>query len=258
MNLAFEQYGSGHPIVLLHAFPLSDKMWSGNIKSLIELGFRLILPDLRGFGQSADFSSINSMKMMARDVNELLVFLQIEKAFIGGLSMGGYVTFDLYRLFPQKFAGLILCDTNAAADTVEKQESRYELIKKIEFHGIQALIENMLLNVIGGFTKTSNPELVSKIEKMFLQTEPKAAIAALRGMAERVDNTEILVKIDIPTIIIFGEQDKITNLQTAKLLHKQIKNSQFHTIKNAGHYSNLEQPEQFNLVLRNFIKEVGF
>jgi pimeloyl-ACP methyl ester carboxylesterase len=93
---------------------------------------------------------------------------------------------------------------------------------------------------------------------MFLQTEPKAAIAALRGMAERVDHTEILVKIDIPTIIICGEQDKITNLQTAKLLHKQIKNSQFHTIKNAGHYSNLEQPEQFNLVLRNFIKEVGF
>ena len=256
MNLAFEDYGNGVPVVLIHAFPLTNKMWNVNKKPIIESGFRLILPDLRGFGRSPNFSETNSIEAMARDIDELLSFLKIEKAIIGGLSMGGYVTFNLYRLFPQKFAGLVLCDTNSASDTGEKRKLRYELIKKIESQGSQALIENMLPNLISDFTKNTNRELVAELETMFAEIEPEAATTALHAMAEREDQTEILGKINVPTVLIFGEEDRVTNLQTAKNLHGQIKNSRFYTIKNAGHYSNMEQPGQFNKILKNFIQEV--
>lgn len=256
MVLAFEEYGNGSPVVLIHAFPLSGEMWNANKKPLVESGFRLILPDLRGFGRSPDFSEMNTIEAMARDINELLDFLKIEKAIIGGLSMGGYVTFNLYRLFPQKFAGLVLCDTNSGSDTFEKRKSRYELIEKIESQGSQALIENMLPNTISDFTKNTNRELVAELETMFAEIEPEAAIAALRAMAERGDQTKILEKINVPTVLIFGEEDRITNLQTAESLHGQIVNSRLFTIKNAGHFSNMEQPEQFNKILNDFIQEV--
>ena len=256
MKLDFEEHGSGSPVVLLHAFPLSKKMWSENIESIVDLGFRLILPDLRGFGNSPDFSEKITIEAMARDVDELLNFLKIEKAIIGGLSMGGYVAFNLYRLSPQKFAGLILCDTNAAADTEEKRNLRFKLIEKIESQGTQALIENMLPNLIGEYTKTRNRELIARLKIMFAETKPEAAISALRAMAERQDQAAILEKINIPTVLIFGEEDQVTNLQTARSLHAQIKNSVFYTIKNAGHYSNMEQPEQFNKILISFLQEV--
>ena len=256
MNIAFDEYGNGFPVVLLHAFPLSKNMWNESIKPLTELGFRLILPDLRGFGESDNFADINSMETMARDVGGLLDSLKIEKAIIGGLSMGGYITFNIYRLFPHKCAGLILCDTNSASDTVEKKEQRYELIDKIESLGAQALIENMLPNTISDFTKNTNHELIVKLKTMFAEADPKAAIAALRGMAERFDHTKLLEKINVPTALIFGEEDKITNTQIALTMRGQIENSQLFTIKNAGHYSNLEQPEQFNSILCNFLKDV--
>ena len=117
MKLAYEKHGSGFPVVLLHAFPLSRAMWRGNIDAVTSAGYSLILPDLPGFGESRNFSDINTMADMASDVAELLDDLKIESAVIGGLSMGGYTTFELLRSRSERFAGLILCDTTSDADT---------------------------------------------------------------------------------------------------------------------------------------------
>jgi pimeloyl-ACP methyl ester carboxylesterase len=258
MKIAFEEHGTGRPFILLHAFPLNRKMWEDNIEAVISAGFRLILPDLRGFGESVNFADIHTMEDMANDVSELLENLQIEKAIFGGLSMGGYVLFNLYRVKPEIFSALVLCDTSFSADSEDKKKSRFELIDKIESAGTQALIENMLPNLISDHTKNNNPELVSKLEKMFSETDPKAAVAALRGMAARADHEDILPLIDVPTLLIFGEEDKVTNLDVADKMHESISGSRLHLIKNAGHYSNLEQPEQFNKVLFESIKKVEF
>ncbi len=126
MKLAFEEHGTGKPVVLLHAFLLTRKMWLPQVEAFKSKNYRLILPDLRGFGESHSFSDINSMEDMAKDVAELLEVLKVEQAIIGGLSMGGYVTFEMYRLFPEKFAALVLCDTSFYADTDEKRTSRFE------------------------------------------------------------------------------------------------------------------------------------
>lgn len=256
MKLTFEEHGEGKPFVLLHAFPLSNKMWQPQIEALAAENCRLILPDLRGFGESHNFSDINTMGEMACDISELLEMLKIERAIIGGLSMGGYVTFNFLKRFPEKAAALVLCDTSAGSDSEESRESRFTLIEQIETEGAQALIDEMLPKLVCENTKQNKQELVNKIEKMFSEVNPQAAIAALRGMAQRKDNSDLLNQISLPTLLIFGKEDKVTNLMTAENLSNKIPNSKLVIIEDAGHYSNLEQPEIFNMALVDFIKAV--
>ena len=253
MKIKFEDHGDGVPLVLLHGFPLSRRMWEPQKKELVSENVRLILPDLRGFGETKSLADINTMEEMAWDVAELLDDLKIEKAIIGGLSMGGYVTFALFRLQPDLFSGWVLCDTTSAADTEEKRENRFKLIKKIEEVGSQVLIDNMLPVLVGEFTKENNRELLADLEQRFADTEPQAAMGALRGMAARKDNSDLLPEINVPTLFIFGEDDALTGTETGRKMHSQVKDSELCIIKNAGHYSNLEQPEQFNEALISFI-----
>jgi 3-oxoadipate enol-lactonase len=256
MKIPFEEIGTGLPIVLLHAFPLSSRMWQPQIKTLIANGHRLILPDLRGFGQNNNFSDINLMEDMAQDVAELLASLKIVRALIGGLSMGGYITFELYRRFPELFTGMLLFDTNSASDSEEKKASRLRLIEQIEERDSEALLQEMLPNLVSRYTFKNNPELVENLQMIFREVNPKAAIAALRGMAQRRDHGDILKSITVPTLLLFGEDDKVTNLEIAWEMHTAIPDSTLSIIKNAGHYSNLEQPDEFNYALIGFISSM--
>jgi 3-oxoadipate enol-lactonase len=255
MKMQFEELGAGKPVVLLHAFPLTGKMWQPQIETLVQAGCRVITPDFRGFGENDNFADINTMEDLANDVGELLDNLEIEKAIIGGLSMGGYVAFNLYRLFPDKFAGIILADTSCAADTDEKRQSRFLLIEEIEKSGSQALIENMLPILTSDYTQTHNQNLITELQKRFSEVDSKGAIAAMRGMAERQDHCHILESISVPTLLIYGEHDA-PFLEIARQMHKKIKFSKLVIIPHSGHYSNLEQPEQFNRALLEFVETV--
>ena len=256
MKIAFEEHGKGDPIILLHAFPLSRQMWKQQFEPLIQADYRVIAPDLRGFGESSNFSDINSMEAMAQDVAELMDNLNIEKAVIGGLSLGGYVAFNFFRLFPLKVAALLLCDTDSAADTDEKRASRIDMIEKIEDRGSEVLVEDMLPKLVSDDTKSNNNELMNALEQMFAGADRQALIGALRGMAERESHDELLKSIAVPTFLIFGEEDSITDLEVAGSLKDRIPASGLFIIKNAGHYSNLEQPEQFNAAVLDFLKAV--
>lgn len=256
MKITFEEYGEGKPVILLHAFPLNRRMWAPQIDALKTEKCRIILPDLRGFGESHSFSDINTMEDMAQDISELMDNLKIKQAIIGGLSMGGFVTFNLYKMFPEKFAGLVLCDTHPGADSDEKREYRFDLIEDIEKAGNDSLIEEMLPNLISDFTKENQKDIVAKIEEMFRQVNPQAAIAALRGMAERKDNTSLIEKISIPTCLVYGSDDDPAILAAAEKISRTIPNATYTKIDNAGHYSNLEQPGDFNKPLVEFIRTV--
>lgn len=258
MKMSFEDIGKGPPVVLMHAFPLSNKMWKEQAEILSDNGFRVILPNFPGFGESNSALDFYNLEQMAAQVAELIDSLSIDKAIIGGLSMGGYVLFNLFRMAPEKFSALILCDTTPLSDNPEKRDSRFELISKIEKQGAEALVENMLPNLISDFTKQTNPALVAKLEEKFLQVIPVAAINALRAMAERRDNSDVLSRISAPTLLVFGEFDKVTNLENAQKMNREISESKLCLIKNAGHYSNLEQPDQFNSALLNFCRPIEF
>ena len=228
-------------------------MWEPQITTLVEAGCRIILPDFPGFGETPLLDETSTMEEMAAGVVEILDRLKIEKAVIGGLSMGGYVTLNLYRLFPERFEAMILADTSSFADTEEKREGRLKLISDIESGGMQAVIDAMLPNLVGETTKADNPQLVKKLAETFLQTDPQAAIAALRGMAARQDHTEMLKEISVPALLIFGAEDKVTNLDGARKMEAEIPAAELFIIEKAGHYSNQESPESFNRFLSRFV-----
>jgi Predicted hydrolases or acyltransferases (alpha/beta hydrolase superfamily) len=258
MRFFYEEHGEGFPIILLHAFPLDRSMWHMQTEALISAGFRVILPDLGGFGENNIFSDPNTMENSASEILALLDHLNIERAVIGGLSMGGYVSFNLYRIAPERFESLLLFDTTPTADTPEKREARFDLIKNIEAEGSQTLSKKMLPNLVSEQTKKENPELYANLEERFRKVNPKAAIAALRGMASRLDHTYLLEKIEVPTLLIFGEEDRVTNLDAAKLLNSRIPSSELQIIPGAGHFSNLEAPETFNRFLLEFLLKHEF
>ncbi|MCS6874584.1 MAG: alpha/beta hydrolase [Pyrinomonadaceae bacterium] len=253
-RLAFKQYGNGHPVVLLHAFPLDNQMWQPQIELASEK-LCLILPDLPGFGETELSPEEISIESIAYEVLELLKHLNIKKASIGGLSMGGYVTFNLYRIAPELFHSILLFDTSPFADTDEKRNARIELIKQIKTKGVLALVENMLPNLISENTKQKNPVLVSWLKEKFLQTKVTTIEKTLLALANRKDHSYLLKEIKVPTLLIFGEHDSVTNLEIANKLYHLIPNSKLFKIPEAGHYSNLENPIAFNSALKEFLYE---
>lgn len=257
MNLIFDDLGKGPAILFLHAFPLTRKMWTPQVAEISAAGFRSIIPDLPGFGQSPAFAGEPTMDEMAFEVEKLINHLKLRKFILCGLSMGGYAAFSLLRRIPEKLAALALCDTTHLPDTVEKQKSRFQLIDKIEAKGNAVLIEEMLPNLIAE-SSAENDALVGFLKKQLSAVKPESAIAALRAMAHRRDSTDLLAKIDVPTALIFGQEDKITPPQTAHTLQSEITGSELFEITGAGHLSNLEQPQLFNRALIDFCRKVSF
>ncbi len=252
--LFFEEKGRGYPVVLLHAFPLDSEMWSPQM-SLASRNFRFVCPDLPGFGKSALLDE-NSLESMAQEVLQILNFLQIEKAAIGGLSMGGYLTFNLYRIAPERFSAILLFDTSPLADTEEKRNLRFELIREVKQNGSTALVEKMLPNLISEYTKNKNQFLVEWLKEKFSKANLEGVVRALEAMAYRKDHSYMLKNISLPTLLIFGEHDNVTNLEIAEKMHSEIPNAELHKIPEAGHYSSLENPKAFNSVLKAFLESL--
>src|SRR5882724_6142169 len=186
IQIAYDDTGSGPPVVLLHGFPFDRSMWSEQIAAL-NRDYRVVTPDLRGQGESESSDVPATMNTMARDVAALMDALDISQASIGGLSMGGYVALAFYRLFPERVYSLILADTRAQADTDEAKQNRVRQAQKILDEGMAAITDSMLPKLIAPETVSKRPEVVKRIRDMMLRTKPQGAAAALLGMAERDD-----------------------------------------------------------------------
>lgn len=249
--LAFEDVGNGEPIVLLHGYPFNRSLWREQVEVLKET-HRVITPDLRGLGESP-LTETATMDEMANDVAALLDSLGIEKAVIGGLSMGGYVTLAFTRLFPHRVKGLMLADTRPQSDTEEGKQNREHQAQLALSKGMGAIAEEMLPKLLAPTTITERSEIVSCVSEMIVTTNPQGAANAQRGMARRLDHTEMLSSINIPALIIVGSEDVLTPLSDSEKMHEAIKDSLLIIIEGAGHCSNLENPEMFNAALRSFL-----
>lgn len=249
--LAFEDVGSGEPIVLLHGYPFNRSLWREQIEVLKETN-RVITPDLRGLGESP-LAETATMDEMANDVAVLLDSLEIEEAIIGGLSMGSYVTFAFTRLFPHRVKGLILADTRPQSDTEEGKQNRERQAQLALSKGMGAIAEEMLPKLLAPSTIIESPEIVSRVSEMIVTTNPQGAANAQRGMAMRVDHTSLLTNINVPTLIIVGSEDVLTPPADSEKMNQAIPNSLLIIIEGAGHCSNLENPEMFSAALKAFL-----
>ena len=255
INLAFDDTGSGRPVILLHGYPFNRTLWDGQVSALQD-SFRVITPDLRGFGESETSDQPATMARMAEDLARLMDALDIPSAIIGGLSMGGYVVLSFYKQFPKRVDALILADTRPQADTEEGKQLRVKQREQILREGMAETTHSMLPKLLTSESIGTRADLVKRIQDMMLGTTPAGAAAALMGMATREDQTDLLRQISVPTLIVVGREDPITPLQDSQSMHKRIAGSQLVILEDASHVSNLEQAKSFNAVLKSFLDEL--
>jgi 3-oxoadipate enol-lactonase len=258
LQIGYDDHGAGQPIIFLHAFPLNRQMWAGDMRSLLTEGgtqgqFRLVALDWPGFGESDIVDEVSTMEQLADIVAQLMDTLGMQQAILCGLSMGGYVAFAFLRKYPQLLAGLILADTRPGADTPERRADRENMARIAMTEGTEAIANLQLPKLISDYTRQHGPQLETRLRQMINEATPQGIAAALRGMAQRADSTDLLPKINVPTLVIVGEQDALAPPDEARAYAQQIPNSQFVVIPYAGHVSNMEQPEAFLQAVRGFL-----
>ena len=253
-QMAYTDTGVGRPIVLIHGYPFNRSLWNEQVEALSN-SYRIIVPDLRGFGESDSSPGPATMNRMAQDVAQLLDHLEVTRAVIGGLSMGGYVALAFYKQFPSRVRALILADTRAQADTDEAKQTRAQQAEKALSEGMAGIADAMLPKLLTPETVSKRPEIVKRVRDMMLKTKPEGAAAALLGMAEREDQTELLSKITSKTLIIVGAEDALTPVADSEKMHRAIAGSRLVVLESAGHVSNLERTGQFNEALMDFLRD---
>ena len=244
--------GPGDPLVLLHAFPLDSRMFEPQRKALAGLR-RLITPDYPGFGRSPRAPAQPDVRYYAEGVRGLLDRLGLERVVLGGVSMGGYVAFGCMRLFPERVSGLILADTRPDADSEETRENRKNMARRVADEGVEVLIELQMRRLLARDTLENDEEVVEEVRDMILESSPGGVVAALGALRDRPDSTPLLEEIEVPTLVIGGEEDGISSPEVMGAMAEKIPDSRHVTLPRAGHLSNLEAPEGFNAALKEFV-----
>lgn len=239
--------GDGHPILLLHGFPLDHTMWQHQIAELSKT-HRVIAPDLRGFGESSEITADTfHMRDFAEDAISLLDALGIDVAItLCGLSMGGYISLELMELAAERVKRLILCDTRATADPPEVARGRQLMAANVLADGMAGVSDNMIPKLFAPQAVSENTKAVQSTKAVIDSAQPSAVAAAQRGMAERRDLSDPITKFAVPTLVICGEHDAITTSSEMQQMATRIQSARFVQIANAGHMAPLENPIETN------------
>lgn len=248
-KLHWTERGEGPAVLFLHAFPLSGAMWSKQLGALKD-AYRAVAFDAPGFGKSAALPAPASMKRYAEAALALLDHLSIERAAVVGLSMGGYIAFEMHALAPGRVGALVLADTRATPDSPEARKAREATAHAVEDDGPQVLVERMLPNLL---SPAAPPALRREAEKLITENAAEGLAAALRAMATRRDFSAALGSIACPTLVLAGDHDTLTPPAEAQAMAKAIPGARFEPLPGAGHLSNLESPKAFDAALRGFL-----
>jgi pimeloyl-ACP methyl ester carboxylesterase len=237
IRLAYERRGTGASLVLLHGYPLDHHLWDDVTPLLVDT-FDLIIPDLRGFGESSTVDSFYTMEDIASDIAALLDHLEIQKAAIVGHSMGGYVALAFARLYPERVSGLGLVSSQVLADPPDRKEGRYKSAAEVGDKGIGSVVTAMTSKF------TTNPELQEFARESMERQEPAAYIGALKAMAERVDSTPLLSALRIPVVLVHGDADQLIPIDRAREVKAALPNAYLVEINSAGHMPMMEDPQK--------------
>lgn len=252
INIGYEQLGQGKaPLVLIHGFGLDRTIWRAMAEQYLA-DYRVILPDVRGHGESDAPEGSYPMSLLASDLAGLLDLLEIEQAVVCGHSMGGYIALAFAAQFPDRLAGLGLITTRAEADSPQKRAGRYELVEAVRERGSMALAETLAPRL------SRDAELVRRAYEMIAATSPQGIIGAALGMAERPDRTALLSELNVPGLVVAGREDQIINLEAARKMAERLPMGEFRLIDGAGHLPMWEEPEMLGSVLDRFPKEIHF
>jgi pimeloyl-ACP methyl ester carboxylesterase len=254
-EIVYRVLGKGPPVVLLHPFPANHEFWLP-VANALSTRYRVILPDLRGHGESEVGEGPATMEKHAADIFRVMDDVEVGRAPLIGVSIGGYALFEFWRKHRGRVTALGLCNTKATADNAEARTARLHAANDVIERGTEPFFESMLPKLFGRSTRELRPDLVEGALRMMRNMSPEDVAQVQRGMAERPDSVDTLKTINVPTLIVTGEEDMLTGLNEAELMRQHIPGSQMRVIPKAGHYAPWEQPEEAGRVLRQFLDGV--
>ena len=251
-EIVYQVLGAGPSVVLLHPFPANHDFWLP-VANALTTRYRLILPDLRGHGDSTLGEGPATMEKHAADIFRVMDDADVGRAPLIGVSIGGYLLFEFWRKHRARVAALGLCNTKAPADSPEARAARLQAANEVIERGTEPFFESMIPRLLGKTTRETRPDLVEGALRMMRKMSPEDVAQVQRGMAERPDSVGTLKTINVPTLLVTGEEDVLTGVNEAELMRQQISNSQLRVLSKAGHYSPWEQPEEAGRILRQFL-----
>jgi pimeloyl-ACP methyl ester carboxylesterase len=249
--------GAGPPLLFVHGFPLDHTMWRGQI-SHFSRTHRVIAPDLRGFGQSGVTPGTVTMARFADDLAALLDRLGVtEPVCFCGLSMGGAIAWQFVQRHRLRVRSLVICDARALPDTPEGRQTRYTLAERVLKEGPEFVAATMPERLFSKRTRAEKPDIVADVQSVIRRTRPDGIAAGARGLGERPDMTGFLPQIDIPTLLIVGEEDVISTVDEMRSMAAAIPGAEFVSVPGAGHMAPLEESETVNAAMTRFLQRVG-
>ena len=248
-------------VVLLHAFPLDRHVWDGVLDALAQEGWDVVVPDLRGFGESAygddGPDDEPSLTWMARDVLGILDRMGVSAAVFAGISMGGYVAMEIVRQDPSRVAGIALVDTKATADGDEARANRLKVAEQVEASGsTDALARAMLPSLLGSTTQEDRPEVVARVKAWIEAAAPRAVAWAQRAMAARPDSLADLASLAVPALVVWGVEDGMSPRAEQDLMIEAMRDARLVVVTESGHLSTVEAPDQVADALATFLADV--
>jgi pimeloyl-ACP methyl ester carboxylesterase len=256
INLAYDDHGSGPAVLLIHGFPLSRKMWYPQLRTLVDAGYRVVVPDLRGFGESDAPAGPYSMELFADDLVGLLDYLAIDRAVVGGMSMGGYVLFSLLeRHLPRVRAACFIC-TRAVADDEAGRARRLQMAQEVMKFGPQVVAEPFEKILFAQESLTERPKLLAEVYSWMTANASQGLAGGLLAMRERQDFSARLAGFTLPALAIAAEGDTAAPPELSRAIASGIPGARFCLVPQAGHLANLENPGDFNACLLRFLRSL--
>ena len=256
ITLSFDDCGTGPALLLIHGFPLNRQMWRSQLEPLSNAGYRVIAPDLRGFGASEVPAGEYSIGGFADDLIALMDALQLKHAVIGGMSMGGYILLDLLQRYPDRVSAACFIATKSFADDEEGRARRSAMAAQAERLGANPIIKIFAELLFAPATSNSQPELIAQVTSWMRSTHPRALAGGLLAMRDRKDATPLLPGFRQPSLVVVGSEDSSAAGSALKLFQAGLPHCESHVIAAAGHMVNMEQPAEFNAILLGFLNGI--
>ncbi len=252
-TIVYHAAGEGPPVVLLHPFPTNHEFWMPVVAGALAQRYRVIMPDLRGHGDSDVGEGPATMEKHTADLASVMDHAGVGRAPLVGVSIGGYILFEFWRKHRGRVAALALCNTKAPTDSAEARAARLQAAHDVIERGTEQFFETMIPRLLGKTTVETRPDLVDGALRMMSKMSPEDIAQVQRGMAERPDSVPTLKTINVPTLLVTGDEDILTGLNEAELMRQHIAGSELRVIAKAGHFSPWEQPQEAATLLRHFL-----
>ena len=258
ITIGYDDTGAGENVlVLVHGHPFDRSMWRPQVEEISSKGWRIIAPDLRGYGESSVIPGKTTLDVFATDIATLLNQLNIQEIVIGGLSMGGQIVMEFCRLYPERVRGVLLAATFPRAETEEGKRNRAKMADRLLREGMETYAEEVLPKMVAPRNIAALPAVAEHVRSMMRAAHPAGAAAALRGRAERPDYESALASLDVPALVVVGDEDAFTTRTDAEQMHVLLRRSELVWMEGAGHIPNLEREVEFNAALGRFLDRVA-